>query len=327
MQTRKLGRQGLEVSAIGLGCMGMSIAYGERDDEESTRTLHMALDRGITLLDSADRYGNGKNETLLGKALVGRRDRAIIATKFGNRELPDGGRDICGHPDYVKEACDASLQRLGIDTIDLYYQHRVDDKVPIEDTVGAMAELVKAGKVRYLGLSEAGPDTIRRAHATHPISALQTEYSLWTRDVETELLPLCRELGIGFVAYSPLGRGFLSARIRQANDLIEKDRRHDHPRFQAENIAQNLTLLEPLQAIASAKACSPAQLAIAWVLAQGEDIVPIPGTKQRKWLQENIAALDISLDQTEMQRLEAVFQLGTTAGERYPVGQLKRLGI
>ena len=327
MQTHKLGNQGLEVPAIGLGCMGMSTAYGERDDEESTRTIHLALDSGINFLDSADMYGNGKNETLLGKALAGRRNEAIVATKFGNRVLPDGGRDICGRPEYVKQACDASLQRFGFDTIDLYYQHRVDENVPIEETVGAMAELVQAGKVRYLGLSEAGPDTIRRAHATHPISALQTEYSLWTRDVETELLPLCRELGIGFVAYCPLGRGFLSATIQQPDDLIEKDRRHDHPRFKAENIAQNLALLKPLQDIAQAKGCTPAQLAIAWVLAQGEDIIPIPGTKQRKWLQQNMAAVDISLDDTEKQRLEEVFRAGITAGERYPVGQLKRLGI
>ena len=327
MQTRKLGSQGLEVPAIGLGCMGMSTAYGERDDEESARTIHSALDSGINFLDSADMYGNGKNETLLGKALTGRRDKAIVATKFGNRVLPDGGRDICGRPEYVKQACDASLQRFGFDTIDLYYQHRVDENVPIEETVGAMAELVQAGKVRYLGLSEAGPDTIRRAHATHPISALQTEYSLWTRDVEAVLLPLCRELGIGFVAYCPLGRGFLSATIQQPDDLIESDRRHDHPRFKAENIAQNLALLEPLQEIAQTKGCTPAQLAIAWVLAQGEDIIPIPGTKQRKWLEQNIASVDISLDDAEKQRLEAVFRAGSTAGERYPVGQLKRLGL
>lgn len=327
MQTRKLGSQGLEVSAIGLGCMGMSIAYGERDDEESIRTIHMALDNGVSMLDSADMYGNGKNESLLGKALAGRRDEAIVATKFGNRVLPDGGRDICGRPEYVKEACDASLQRLGIDTIDLYYQHRVDKNVPIEDTVGAMSELVQAGKVRYLGLSEAGPDTVRRAHATHPISALQTEYSLWTRDIEAELLPLCRQLGIGFVAYSPLGRGFLSGTIRQSGDLIEKDRRHDHPRFTEENIEQNLALLKPLEEIAQTHGCTPAQIAVAWVLAQGEDIVPIPGTKQRKWLQQNIDAVEISLDEEQQQRLASVFQVGVTAGERYPVKQLAQLGI
>ena len=327
MQTRQLGRQGLIVPAIGLGCMGMSTAYGQRDDDESIQTVHLALDKGLNFFDSADMYGNGKNEELLGRALASRRNEAIVASKFGNRVLPDGGRDVCGRPEYVKQACDASLQRFGFDTIDLYYQHRVDPSVPIEDTVGAMAELVQAGKVRYLGLSEAGPETIRRAHATHPISALQTEYSLWSRDVEAELLPLCRELGIGFVAYCPLGRGFLTATIRQPSDLIDSDRRHDHPRFGADNMTTNAALLTTLEEIAAAKQATPAQIAIAWLLAQGDDIIPIPGTKQRKWLQENIAALDVNLDSGDQQRLEDVFRLGITAGERYPTGQMKRLGL
>ena len=327
MQIRQLGRQGLTVPAIGLGCMGMSTAYGQRDDDESIQTVHLALDKGLNFFDSADMYGNGKNEELLGRALASRRNEAIVASKFGNRVLPDGGRDVCGRPEYVQQACDASLQRFGFDTIDLYYQHRVDPSVPIEDTVGAMAELVQAGKVRYLGLSEAGPETIRRAHATHPISALQTEYSLWSRDVEAELLPLCRELGIGFVAYCPLGRGFLTATIRQPDDLIDSDRRHDHPRFAADNMATNVALLTALEEMAAAKQATPAQIAIAWLLAQGEDIIPIPGTKQRKWLQQNIAALDVNLDSDDQQRLEDVFRLGITAGERYPTGQMKRLGL
>jgi aryl-alcohol dehydrogenase-like predicted oxidoreductase len=327
MQTRKLGTQGLEVSAIGLGCMGMSIVYGELNDEESAATIHHALDQGLNFIDTADMYGNGKNEVLVGSVVRERRDETILASKFGQVRTADGKQGVDGRPEYVRQACDASLQRLGIDSIDLYYQHRVDAEVPIEDTVGAMADLIKAGKVRYLGLSEAAPATIRRAHAVHPISAQQTDYSLWTRDVETEILPLCRELGIGFVPYSPLGRGFLSGTIQSFDNLIETDRRREHPRFAAENIAKNKALLEPLTEIAQAKSCSPAQIALAWLLAQGDDIVPIPGTKQRKWLDQNIAAIDIVLGQGEIGRLNQVFQPGITAGDRYPAGQMRRLGL
>jgi aryl-alcohol dehydrogenase-like predicted oxidoreductase len=327
MQTRKLGSQGLEASALGLGCMGMSIAYGERNDEESIATIHHALDQGLNFIDSSDMYGNGANEELIAGAIAGRRDEVVLATKFGNVALPGGGRAVNGRPEYVPQACDASLKRLGVEVIDLYYQHRVDPDVPIEETVGAMADLIKAGKVRYLGLSEAGADTIRRAHSEHPISALQTEYSLWTRDVESEILPLCRELGIGFVPYSPLGRGFLSATIQNPDELGEKDRRREHPRFSSENIEKNKALLEPLQALAQAKGCEPAQIALAWLLAQGDDIVPIPGTKRRSWLDQNIAALDVVLGQADIERLNEVFRPGITAGERYPAGQMKSLGL
>jgi aryl-alcohol dehydrogenase-like predicted oxidoreductase len=327
MKNTVLGDGGPRVSALGLGCMGMSTAYGERNEAESIATIHEALDLGVDLLDSSDAYGNGHNESLLGKALAGRRDQAFLITKFGNIRLPDGKGAVDGSPEYVAKACDVSLERLGTDHIDLYFQHRVDADVPIEETVGAMARLIEAGKVRYIGLSEAGPETLRRAHATHPITALQTEYSLWTRDAEAELLPLCRELGVGYVAYSPLGRGFLSGTIRAADDLIESDRRHDHPRFKPENLSHNVGLLDPLGAIAEERGCSAANVALAWVLGRGEDIVPIPGTKQRRLLRENLKSLDLVLSDAEKARLEAVFAPGVASGERYPPGQLKRLGL
>jgi len=307
--------------------MGMSIAYGERDEPGSIATIHHALDRGLTFIDTADMYGGGHNEELVGEALKDRRGEAILATKFGNLRLPDGSADVCGRPDYVIEACEKSLKRLNMDVIDLYYQHRVDTNVPIEDTVGAMAQLVEQGKVRHLGLSEAGPDTIRRAHATHPITALQSEYSLWSRDIEDAILPTCRELGIGFVAYSPLGRGFLSGTIPSRESLIEKDRRRDHPRFSEENIAQNTRLVEALTAVAGDVGASPAQVAIAWLLSRGPDIVPIPGTKKTKWLDENIAACELSLGDAQLAALEAAFPPGVTAGDRYPPGGMKRVGI
>jgi aryl-alcohol dehydrogenase-like predicted oxidoreductase len=307
--------------------MGMSMSYGVRDDAESIATIHRALEIGVTFLDTSDAYGNGVNEELLARALAGQRGRAVLATKFGNLRRSADGRKVDGRPEYVKAACDASLARLNTDVIDLYYQHRVDPQVPIEDTVGAMADLVTAGKVRYLGLSEAGPDTIRRAHATHPISALQTEYSLWTRDVENEILPLCRELGIGFVPYSPLGRGYLSATIREPAALIEGDRRHDHPRFHAENMTRNAALLDTLEQVAAKLDASCAQIALAWLLARSEDIVPIPGTKRREYLESNAAALDINLDARAQQALEAAFTPGVTAGTRYPEAQLPSLGI
>ena len=325
MKKRTIG--GLEVSAIGLGCMGMSVAYGERDEPGSIATVHHALDRGVTFIDTADVYGRGHNEELLSEALKERRDEAVLATKFGNLQLPDGRRDVCGRPDYVIEACEKSLKRLKTDVIDLYYQHRVDPKVPIEDTIGAMAELIEQGKIRHIGLSEAGPETIRRAHATHPITALQSEYSLWSREVEEEILPTCRDLGIGFVAYSPLGRGFLSGTIPSRDSLIENDRRRDHPRFSEENIAENQRLVTALTAVAGEIDASPAQVAIAWLLARGPDIVPIPGTKKIRWLDENIAACDISLSEAQMAALEAAFTPGVTAGERYPPGAMKQLGL
>ena len=328
MQMRNLGDQGLRVPAIGLGCMGMSTAYGERDDEGSIKAIHRAIERGAGFLDTSDAYGNGVNEELVGKAIAGRRDRVILATKFGNIRLPDGGREIVGRPDYVPQACDASLKRLGVDHIDLYYQHRVDPTVPIEETVGAMARLIEAGKVRYLGLSEAGPETIRRANATHPISALQSEYSLWCRDLEADVLPACRECGIGFVAYSPVGRGFLTAAIKDLDaDLIAKDRRHDHPRFHPENFEKNLRLLPVLEQVAAAKGCTPGQLALAWLLAKGEDVVPIPGTKRAGRVDENLGAMDVTLDGADMAKLESVFTPGVTAGTRYPAGGMKRIGI
>lgn len=327
MIMRKLGNQGLQVPAVGLGCMGMSIAYGVRREEDGMATIHHAIDRGAAFLDTSDAYGSGKNEDLVGRAIAGKRSKTILATKFGNIRLPEGKTVINGRPDYVIEACEASLKRLGTDVIDLYYQHRVDPETPIEETVGAMAKLVEQGKVRYLGLSEAGPDTIRRAHATHPISALQTEYSLWSRFPEEEILPVCRELNIGYVAYSPLGRGFLSATIRTPEDLVENDRRHDHPRFWAENMATNESLLGVLEKVASVHAVKPAQVAIAWVLAQGDDIVPIPGTKKISFLDENMAASGLSLSYEDLERLGSVFTPGITAGTRYPEKQLPRLGI
>lgn len=318
MKTRALGSQGLMVSELGLGCMGMSEFYSGRDEQEAIATLHQALDLGVTFLDTADMYGPFTNEQLVGRAIKDRRDRVILATKFGNVRTEDGGwGGINGSPEYVRQACDASLQRLGVETIDLYYQHRVDLQVPIEETVGAMAELVQQGKVRYLGLSEAAPATIRRAHAVHPIAALQTEYSLWSRDPEDDILPTVRELGIGFVPYSPLGRGFLSGAITKPEDLAADDFRRNSPRFQGENFYKNLELVEQVKAIAHEKGATPSQLALAWLLAQGEDIVPIPGTKRRQYLEENVAATEIELSSEDLSRISAVAPKGFAAGDRY----------
>ena len=319
MEKRTLGSEGLEVSAEGLGCMGMSEFYGTADETEAVATIHRALEIGVTLLDTADMYGPFTNERLVGRAIADRRDEVVLATKFGNEREPDGTMlGINGRPEYVQRACDASLERLGVDHIDLYYQHRVDKDVPIEETVGAMAELVQAGKVRHLGLSEAAPDTVRRAHEVHPISALQTEYSLWTRDPEDEILPTVRELNIGFVAYSPLGRGFLSGAIKSVDDLEENDFRRNNPRFQGENFEQNMELVERVREIAGEKDSTPGQLALAWVLHQGRDVVPIPGTKRRAYLEENVAATEIELDEEDLRRLDEAMPSGAAAGARYP---------
>jgi len=317
MQMRTLG-QGLEVSAMGLGCMGMSEFYGGADEDEAIRTIHRALELGITFLDTADMYGPFTNEKLVGRAIADRRDAVVLATKFGNVRGENGERlGVNGSPEYVRSACDASLQRLGVDHIDLYYQHRVDQTVPIEETVGAMAELVHQGKVRHLGLSEAAPATIRRAHAVHPITALQTEYSLWTRDPEAEILPTVRELGIGFVPYSPLGRGFLTGRFQRTEDLAEDDFRRAHPRFQGENLRRNLELVERVRAIAEEKGATAGQLALAWVLRQGDDIVPIPGTKRVRYLEENAGAIDLELSDDDLRRLDEAAPVGAAAGDRY----------
>jgi aryl-alcohol dehydrogenase-like predicted oxidoreductase len=326
MEKRKLGRNGPVVSAMGLGCMGMSEFYGTADEVESIATIHRALDLGITLVDTADVYGPHTNEQLVGRALRGRRDGVILATKFGIVRSSDPQyRGVDGRPEYVKSACDASLRRLRLDHIDLYYQHRVDPQVAIEDTIGAMAELVKAGKIRYVGMSEAAPGTIRRAHRTHPVTALQTEYSLWTRDPEDEILPTVRELGIGFVAYSPLGRGFLTGRFRRYEDLPPDDYRRGSPRFQGENFKKNLELVNRVGEIAKDKGVTPAQLALAWVLAQGRDIVPIPGTSRRSHLEENVAALKITLTEKDRAALREAMPQGSVSGARYPESMMKRL--
>ncbi len=322
MKTRTLGRNGPRVSALGLGCMGMSAFYGERGDEAaSIAVIHHALERGVTLLDTADMYGPHTNEVLVGKAIAGRREQVFLATKFGIKLDPadPSARGVDGRPEYVQSACEASLQRLGVDHIDLYYQHRVDPNVPIEDTVGAMARLVEQGKVRFLGLSEAAPDTIRRAHAVHPITALQTEYSLWSRDPESNgVLDTVRELGIGFVPYSPLGRGFLTGAFASPDDFDADDYRRFSPRFQGENFARNLALVDQVKALASEKGVTPGQLALAWVLAQGEDLVPIPGTKRIKYLDENLGSLDVALSAQDLARIDAIFPPDAAAGTRYP---------
>ena len=324
MMRMALGKSDLMVSRMGLGCMGMSEFYGPGDEAESTRTIHRALEMGINFLDTADIYGLGRNEELVGKALRGRRHEAVLATKFGNLRGKDGSwLGVSGKPDYVRWCCEASLRRLGVDVIDLYYQHRVDPETPIEETVGAMAKLVRQGKVRYLGLSEAAPDTIRRACAVHPITALQTEYSLWTRDPEDEVLPTCRENGMAFVAYSPLGRGALTGTIRRIDDLSEGDYRRNSPRFSGENLPRNLSLVDHITEIAVGKKCRPAQIALAWLLARGQDIFPIPGTKHVHRLEENVGALQVALTSEEVARLDAAFPVGAAAGTRYPEQAMK----
>ncbi len=328
MQTRTLGTSGLSTSALGLGCMGMSDFYGDGDEAESIATIHQAVERGVVLLDTADMYGVGRNELLIAKAIKGIRDKVCLATKFGNMRGADGSfQGINGKPKYVRASCEASLQRLGVDVIDLYYQHRVDTNTPIEETVGAMAELVQEGKVRFLGLSEAAPATIRRAHAVHPIAALQTEYSLWSRDPEAEILPTVRELGIGFVPYSPLGRGFLTGLIKSPDDLAPNDFRRSNPRFQGENFGRNLDLVARIEQMAADKGCKASQLALAWVLAQGEDIVPIPGTKRRTYLEENLGALEVLLSPQDLQALDEIMPPGVTAGTRYAPEFMHRVNV
>jgi aryl-alcohol dehydrogenase-like predicted oxidoreductase len=330
MELRKLGENGPMVSAIGLGCMGMSIAYGEPNDTESIATIHRAIDLGINLIVTSDAYGNGVNEELIARAVRGRREKVLLATKFGNLglqgiSLPAGLS--AGHPDYVAQACEASLKRLGVDVIDLYGLHRIDPAVPIEETVGAMKRLVEQGKARYLALSEAAPQTLRRAHQVHPMAALETEYSLWSREPEQEILAACRELGTGYMAYSPLGRGFLTTTIKDLDALLPKDRRRDQPRFSADNLKRNVDLLKPIEQIAEAHRCTPAQVALAWLLAQGRDIVPIPGTKHRSYLEQNAAAADIKLAADEVRLLSQAFPPGAAAGTRYPEKQMKAVGI
>ena len=327
MERRTLGKSSLAVSAIGLGCMSMSNVYGKGDEAESIAVIHRALDLGVNFLDSSDMYGWGQNEELLAKALRGRRDQVVLATKFGNLRKPDGTAGVNGRPEYVPQACDASLKRLGVDTIDLYYQHRVDPSVPIEETVGAMARLVEAGKVRYLGLSEAAPATVRRAHAVHPITALQSEFSLLYRAEAEETLPTLRELGISFVAYSPLGRSLLTGGTRSAGEIPADDRRRDHPRFQDENLKKNLALLKPLEDMARKKGCTPGQLALAWLLARGRDIVPIPGTKRKARLEENVAAAEVRLTPEEATALQEAIPVGAAAGTRYPGPAMKAVYI
>jgi aryl-alcohol dehydrogenase-like predicted oxidoreductase len=327
MEQRRIGTQGLVVPALGLGCMGMSQSYGPADERESLATIGRALELGMTFLDTADIYGPYTNERLVGRAIAGRRDEVVLATKFGNQRLDDGTRVVNGRPGYVRQACDASLRRLGVDHIDLYYQHRVDRSVPVEETWGAMAELVEAGKVRYLGISEAAPGTVRRAHAVHPVTAGQYEWSLFSRDLEDELVPTLRELGIGVVAYSPLGRGFLTGRITSPDDFGTDDFRRNHPRFTGENFNRNLELVERVQELAEGKGATPSQLAIAWVLAQGEDVVPIPGTKRRRYLEENLGALEVELTGDDLAAIEEVTPRGAVAGDRYTAQMMANVNV